>query len=229
MSNQKQKSGFIRFVGIILAGLICCCGLGLILATVAEGNASDSVAMLFFVVTVLLLLFIVIRGIKNHKERKTMNKTISDLEARNQQLSGQVAELSPLKQYENIPDASAHMLAIAKQTDNMQVRYDTLCEQCQQIEKKLSAAENRLKKSKAIFQSMQYAMDAFMRPDMGSQDLLKLFEVDLAEVLGDEPELKCLTMKTLRAMYRQNKKRLLRSHKRIRHITRLKQMQLSTS
>lgn len=77
------------------------------------------------------------------------------------------------------------------------------------IQKKLKTAENRIIKSKGIYQSMKYAMDSFMNPYSDRTDFAKLFSVDLSEILDEEPDLKCLSMKSLRTLYRQNEKRIL--------------------
>lgn len=48
-----------------------------------------------------------------------------------------------------------------------------------------------------------------MNPSFERKDLLEMFHVNLAEIVGDEPELKCLTMKTLRSLYKQNEKKII--------------------
>lgn len=103
----------------------------------------------------------------------------------------------------------AELAALMPRLDEAQTRHSELTQQCEQLEKKMKTAENRIAKSKAVFQSMKYAMDSFMDPNFDRKDMLQMFKVDLVEIIGEEPELKCLTMKTLRSMYRQNEKKIL--------------------
>lgn len=103
----------------------------------------------------------------------------------------------------------AELAALMPRLDEVQTRHSELTQQCEQLEKKMKTAENRIAKSKAVFQSMKYAMDSFMDPNFDRKDMLQMFKVDLVEIIGEEPELKCLTMKTLRSMYRQNEKKIL--------------------
>lgn len=103
----------------------------------------------------------------------------------------------------------AELAALMPRLDEVQTRHGELTQQCEQLEKKMKTAENRIAKSKAVFQSMKYAMDAFMDPNFDRWDMLQMFKVDLVEIIGEEPDLKCLTMKTLRSMYRQNEKKIL--------------------
>lgn len=105
--------------------------------------------------------------------------------------------------------AQADLAILIPRLDALQTRYNELTEQCEQIEKRMKTAENRIAKSKTIFQSMKYAMDSFMNPSFERKDLLEMFHVNLAEIVGDEPELKCLTMKTLRSLYKQNEKKII--------------------
>lgn len=91
----------------------------------------------------------------------------------------------------------------------MQTRRDELISQCENAEKRLQTANNRIVKSKAIFESMQHAMETFMDPAYQAEHLAGVMAINLAEVLGEEPELKCLTMKTLRSKYKQNEKKIL--------------------
>lgn len=105
--------------------------------------------------------------------------------------------------------AQASLNELMPRLDALQARHAELTEQCTQIEKKMKTAENRINKSKAVFQSMKYAMESFMNPSFDRRDMLHMFEVNLAEIVGEEPALKCLTMKTLRALYKQNEKKIL--------------------
>ena len=84
-----------------------------------------------------------------------------------------------------------------------------LQEQLADAEKKLQTAQNRILKCKSTFQSMQHAMEIYMNPRADKSEIVPLLKVDLAEILGEEPELKCLTMKSLRSLYRQNEKQIL--------------------
>ena len=103
----------------------------------------------------------------------------------------------------------ADLAVLMPRLDELQARHAELTEQCAQIEKRMKTAVNRIDKSKAVFQSMKYAMDSFMNPNFDHRDMLQMFQVDLTEIIGEEPELKCLTMKTLRSMYKQNEKKIL--------------------
>lgn len=103
----------------------------------------------------------------------------------------------------------AELAALMPRLDEVQTRHSELTQQCEQLEKKMKTAENRIAKSKAVFQSMKYAMDSFMDINFDRRDMLQMFKVDLVEIIGEEPDLKCLTMKTLRSMYRQNEKKIL--------------------
>lgn len=84
-----------------------------------------------------------------------------------------------------------------------------LQEQIAAAEKKLQTAQNRILKCKSTFQSMQHAMETYMNPRANRSEIAPLLKIDLAEILGEEPELKCLTMKSLRSLYRQNEKQIL--------------------
>ncbi|MGN0745382.1 MAG: GIY-YIG nuclease family protein [Aristaeellaceae bacterium] len=112
------------------------------------------------------------------------------LEIREQQVQAELAELTP-------------------RLAELQDRLAMLTAGCEQTEKKMKTAENRIIKAKAVYKSMQYAMDAFMDPASDRLAMMPMFACDLAEIVGQEPELKCLTMKTLRAMYRQNEKKIV--------------------
>lgn len=77
------------------------------------------------------------------------------------------------------------------------------------LSKKLKTAQNRIAKSKQIYESMKYAMDTFMNPSSDRAYLSTIFSIELADILENEPELKCLSMKSLRSLYKQNEKRIL--------------------
>lgn len=85
---------------------------------------------------------------------------------------------------------------------------EDLTAQTEKLDKQVKTAENRINKSKALYKSMQYAMEAFMHPWEDSGTLERKFAKQVEDVLGEPPELKCLTMKTLRSMYRANEKKI---------------------
>lgn len=103
----------------------------------------------------------------------------------------------------------AELAELTVRLDALQTRHAELIENCAQTEKKMRTAENRIIKAKAIYKSMQYAMDTFMDPASDRLAMMPMFSCDLAEIVEQEPELKCLSMKTLRAMYRQNEKKIV--------------------
>lgn len=94
------------------------------------------------------------------------------------------------------------------QLSTLQSRRDELESQCEQTEKRLKTTLNRIEKSKAIYQSMKYAMDTFMNPVYDRKNIIDMFSADLQDILGEAPELKCLSMKTLKSMYNQNQKKI---------------------
>lgn len=95
------------------------------------------------------------------------------------------------------------------QLEHLRSENAAMQEQLAATEKKLQTAQNRILKCKSTFQSMQYAMETYMNPRADRSQIAPLLKVDLAEILGEEPELKCLTMKSLRSLYRQNEKQIL--------------------
>lgn len=94
------------------------------------------------------------------------------------------------------------------QLTSLQFRRDDLASQCEQAEKRLKTALTRIEKSKSIYQSMKYAMETFMNPYFRQENAVNMFSVDLQDILGETPELKCLSMKTLRSMYNKNQKKI---------------------
>lgn len=75
------------------------------------------------------------------------------------------------------------------------------------IEKKTKAAENRIQKAAPLFNSMRHAMDAFMAPEAEYRELRPAFDAcDFSSVAPIQ--LNCMTMKALRARYRQNEQRV---------------------
>lgn len=104
---------------------------------------------------------------------------------------------------------NASIATLIPQLTTLREEYSSLILQKDAAEKRLKTAENRIVKSKQIFQSMKYAMDSFMNPYSERSLSISDFNVDLSEIVADEPELKCLSMKSLRSLYRQNEKRIL--------------------
>jgi predicted nucleic acid-binding Zn-ribbon protein len=75
------------------------------------------------------------------------------------------------------------------------------------VEKKARTAENRVSKVTALFKSMSYAIDHFMSPESEYRDLKPVF--DACDFSSIAPvQLNCMTMKALRARYRQNEQRV---------------------
>lgn len=103
---------------------------------------------------------------------------------------------------------NAEIKVLMPQLTTLQSRRDELESQCEQAEKRLKTALNRIEKSKSIYQSMKYAMDTFMNPGYDRKNIIDMFSADLQDILGEAPELKCLSMKTLRSMYNQNQKKI---------------------
>lgn len=79
----------------------------------------------------------------------------------------------------------------------------------QKLEKEYATSRNRIEKNKSLYKSMQYAMSTFVEGASDHKLLSDTLQFDLADALGNEPELKCLTMKTLRSMYRANSKKII--------------------
>lgn len=118
------------------------------------------------------------------------NEAHRELEKRNQELNDSISDLIP-------------------RLNALRADYEALQEKDAATAKKLKTAENRILKSKDIFQSMKYAMDTFMDPASTRASLASLFDVDLSEIIADEPDLKCLSMKSLRSLYRQNERKII--------------------
>ncbi len=75
------------------------------------------------------------------------------------------------------------------------------------VEKKAKTAENRILKAAPLFNSMRHAMDAFMSPEAEYRELRPAF--DACDFSSIAPvQLNCMTMKALRARYRQNEQRV---------------------
>lgn len=85
---------------------------------------------------------------------------------------------------------------------------EALATQVEKLDKQARTAENRIVKSKDLYKSMQYAMELYMRPWETFSSLEAIFSRRIEDVLGEPVELKCLTMKTLRSMYRANEKKI---------------------
>lgn len=87
---------------------------------------------------------------------------------------------------------------------DMQKRYDGMLAECEAVEKRKKTAENRIAKAKPLYDSMRHAMDTFMDPAYTRDELSEVFRTDFDS--ENEPPLKCLTMKALRAKYKENEK-----------------------
>lgn len=101
----------------------------------------------------------------------------------------------------------AQLAQIAQDTAELQLKKDQLVSQVERLEKQAKTAYNRVDKSQKIYKSMQYAMEHFVctRDATSLQDR---FALQVEEIVGEPPELKCLTVKTLRSMYRANEKKI---------------------
>lgn len=94
--------------------------------------------------------------------------------------------------------------------NQIQQTYTEKKDELDSVEKKLKTSQNKIIKAKPVYQSMVYAMDTFMNSGMDVPGMRSVFNIDLSEVISEEPELKCLTMKNLRAKYRENEKCILK-------------------
>lgn len=75
------------------------------------------------------------------------------------------------------------------------------------VEKKCKTAENRVLKAIPLYNSMRHAMDYFMAPNTEHESLVTSF--DACDFSSIAPiQLNCMTMKALRAKYRQNEQRV---------------------
>lgn len=119
------------------------------------------------------------------------------------------AQTLALRQLEDRAEsANETIAALTPRINELQARFDELQASYEQTEKKKKTAENRIIKAKPVYDSMKYAMETFMNPSFNRDSLEPLFNVDFSDAIDEEPPLKCLTMKTLRAKYKANEKRI---------------------
>lgn len=130
------------------------------------------------------------KALLEEETKKAKTQALIDLEAQEKKLQKDIDALTP---------------RIAGMRDELEkVRSEK-----ETAEKKLKTAENRLVKSTAIYKSMKHALDTFMFPNADRVSIEAAFAIDLSEVLDEEPDLKCLTMKSLRSLFKQNERRIL--------------------
>lgn len=148
-------------------------------------------------------------------ERK-LHQSITDLEKRaadSQTLLNQEIEKAKSKAFIQLEEQEERLHQsineLIPQLHSLRDQRTVLVAENESTQKKLRTAENRIIKAKPVYQSMKNAMDSFMNPYSDRADLAKLFSVSLSDIIEDEPELNCLTMKSLRTLYRQNEKRIL--------------------
>jgi predicted nucleic acid-binding Zn-ribbon protein len=116
------------------------------------------------------------------------SQAMRNLEAMERRLSAEITQKTDM--LENLSAAVA----------NASVELDA-------VEKKAKTAENRILKAAPLFGSMRHAMDAFMSPETEYRELRPAFDGCDFSSIAPVP-LNCMTMKALRARYRQNEQRV---------------------
>lgn len=97
---------------------------------------------------------------------------------------------------------------IEGETTRLRQERELLSAQVDRLEKQVKTAYNRVDKSQKIYKSMQYAMEHFVHAQKDLPSLQERFAFDVEEIVGKPPELKCLSMKTLRSMYKANERKI---------------------
>lgn len=103
-------------------------------------------------------------------------------------------------------DEAAKVAILYENYKRMQDQCEKMTAKLANEQKKLAAAQKKTGTLLAWVESVKYAMESF--PAYG-QTPPGLLSMDLTEYLENEPPLKCLTMKDLRAKYKQNEKAIL--------------------
>ena len=107
-------------------------------------------------------------------------------------------------------EATQKRADIAARVDVLCENYEKMVAQCEKASAKLAAEEKKLETAKKKAQpfydwmnSVKYAMEAY--PESGKVPS-EMLETDLTEYIENAPPLNCLTLKNLRAKYKQNEK-----------------------